>query len=175
MTVLMADGRYGLRRRVEGGLNEHGEETPSGWGPLYGPHEGRARVLGDGTWSLGVDPALWPVRQGDLIIGFHGGSWLVQNAVLLENNYDHRVDWVRVSGLHRSVSGSTEPGGAWFIARYSDYVEPPPPEPGPPVFEANVWTGHGPPPAPSAEFAPAEGDEYVDLLTGLIYVLQGDG
>jgi hypothetical protein len=69
------------------------------------------------------------------------------------------------------VSG-TEPGGAWFVARYTDYVEPPPPNPGGPVYEAGVWTGHGPPPAPGGDFTPTEGDEYVDLDTGLIYVLE---
>ena len=101
-----------------------------------------------------------------------GGSWLVTSADLIQNNYDSTVDWVRVTAMHRTYGGS-EPGGAWFVGRYTDYVEPPPPDPAPPVFEAGLWTGYGPPPPPSGTFQPVEGDEYVDLNTGFVYVLGG--
>lgn len=170
MTVLLPNAKIGVRRRVEAARNSYGEHVAAGWGPFLGPYDGRVNERADGTWGLGVDPRLWPVRVGDLVVRLTGGSWLVQSADLIQNNYDSRVDWVRVTGLHRSAAG-TEPGGAWFVARYTDYVDPPPPTPSGPVYEAGVWTGHGPPPAPSADFTPSPGDEYVDLDTGLIYVL----
>jgi hypothetical protein len=174
VTVLLPNDVLGIRRRVEGETNSHGERMAAGWGPFLGPYDGRTNERADGTWALGVDPALWPVRVGDLVISARGGSWLVQAADLIQNNYDSMVDWVRVTGAHRTVGG-TEPGGAWFVARYTDYIEPPPPYVGPPVYQSGLWTGHGTPPEPSADFAPAEGDEYVDLDTGFIYTLGGAG
>lgn len=171
MSVLLPNARLGVRRRQEGARNAHGERMAAGWGSFEGPYDGRINETAGGTWNLGVDPALWPVRQGDLVIALTGGSWLVQTADLIQNNYDSTVDWVRVSALHRAVGG-TEPGGAWFVARYTNYVEPPPPTPSGPVYEAGVWTGTGPPPAPGGDFLPQTGDEYVDLNTGLVYVLE---
>ncbi len=172
MSVLLPNTTLGVRRRVEGARNSHGERMPAGWGEVVGPQPGRTREQADATWSLGVDPALWPVRQGDLVIATDGGSWLVTSANLIQNNFDHRVDWVRVIAAHRT-NGSTEPGGAWFVARYEDYVEPPPPDPtAPPSRDAaGLWTGWGPPPAVSPDFWPQVGDEYLDLYTGTIYRL----
>ena len=172
MTVRLPNARLGLRRRQAGVANSHGERTAAGWGVFEGPYAGRANEKADGTWALGLDKALWPVREDDLVINLTGGSWLVQTSDLIELNIPNsHVDWVRVTGLHRGVGG-TEPGGSWFVARYTNYVEPPPPTPSGPVYEAGVWTGYGPPPAASAGFAPVTGDEYVDLQTGLIYVLE---
>lgn len=169
MSVWLPNTQLGLRRRVEAPRNAHGQRMPDGWGQFLGPHDGRTKENADGSWNLGVDPDLWPVRQGDLIISTGGGSWLVQTAAVLRNNYDPTVDWVRATGLHRTTDG-TEPGGPWYVGRFTDYAEPPPPTPGPPVYEAGAWTGYGPPPEASAEFAPEPGDEYIDLLTGLVYV-----
>lgn len=171
MSVRLPNARLGVRRRVEGARNSHGEAMAAGWGTFDGPYDGRVNEKPDGTWALGLDRALWPIRKDDLVINLTGGSWLVQTSDLITLNIpDSHVDWVRVSGLHRSAQG-TEPGGAWFVARYTDYVEPPPPTPSGPVYEAGVWTGYGPPPAAGGDFQPEAGDEYVDLLTGLVYVL----
>ena len=172
MSVLLPNARLGLRRRVEGARDAHGDRVAAGWGPFHGPYDGRTNETSGGTWALGLDPALWPVRQGDLVVGATGGSWLVQSSDLIRNNYDSTVDWVRVSAVHRTAMG-TEPGGAWFVARYTDHVIPPPPEPAGPHMEGGVWVGYGPPPAPSATFTPSPGDEYVDLETGLVYTLEG--
>lgn len=172
MTVRLPNARLGIRRRVEGARNSHGERVAAGWGPFVGPYDGRTNETATGTWNLGLDVALWPVRVNDLVINLTGGSWLVTTSDLIRLNIPNsHVDWVRVTGLHRTANG-TEPGGAWFVARYTDYVEQPPPNPGGPVYEAGVWTGYGPPPAVGPGFEPDEGDEYVDLLTGLIYVLE---
>lgn len=175
MTVLLPNTTLGLRRRVEGARNAHGQRLPAGWGALSGFYPGRTNERADGTWALGLDPTLWPVRANDLVIATTGGSWLVQTADLIQNNYDSVVDWIRVTALHRT-NGATEPGGAWFVARYDDYVEPPPTDPPPPPSKdaAGLWVGYGPPPEVSDEFWPQVGDEYLDLLTGLIYRLGGE-
>lgn len=172
VTVLLPNASLGVRRRVEGARNSHGQRVPAGWGPLVDPAPGRTNEGADATWRLGLDPGLWPVRQGDLVISLTGGSWLVQTADLIQNNYDSTVDWVRVTALHRT-GGGTEPGGAWFVARYDNYVDPPPVDPPPPPSRdaAGLWTGYGPPPEVSDEFWPQVGDEYLDLYTGLIYRL----
>jgi hypothetical protein len=172
MSVLMSNTRLGLRRRQEGARNIHGERMTAGWGEFEGPYDGRANELTDGTWGLGVGPELWPVRQGDLILDMNGSSWLVQSSDLIQNAFDPYVDWVRISALHRTTGG-TEPGGGWFVARYSDSLEPPPPDPSGPVYEAGLWTGYGPPPEAGGDFTPEPGDEYLDLNTGIVYVLEG--
>lgn len=174
MSVLLANDRLGLRRRIdEVTLNAHGERVVAGWGALVGVHEGRTKERSDGTWSLGLDPSLWPVRVGDLVVSMSGGAWLVQTCDLVTNNADSAVDWVRIIGLQRSVGG-TEPGGAWFVARYTETVQPAPPDDtGTEIVlvQAGLWTGYGPPPTPSAEFPAKPGDEYIDLNTGTVYVL----
>lgn len=174
VTVLLPNARLGLRRSSEGGFTPHGERLPSSWGPFLGPFPGRTEEQADGTWQVAIDPSLWPVRQNDLIIAVTGGSWLVRSSDLIQNNYDPMVDYVQTTALHRISGGQTEPGGAWFVARYTDYLDPEPPPPGPPMYEAGLWTGQGPPPPPTpGVFEPAEGDEYVDLLTGIVYELGG--
>lgn len=169
----MTNATLGVRRRVDATRNAHGERVAAGWGPVVGPAPGRTRQNADASWGLGLDPDLWPIRQGDLVIGADGGSWLVTSANLITNNVDSQVDWVRVIAAHRTSGGATEPGGGWFVARYDDYVEPPPLDPPPPPSRdaAGLWTGWGPPPAVSNDFWPQVGDEYLDLYTGTIYRL----
>lgn len=169
MTVLLPNASLTVRRVTDGGsVNAHGERVEPVYGMVEGFYPGRTNERAEGTWSLGVDPRLWPVRQHDLVISDDGRSWLVRSADLITNNYDSRVDWVRVDALHRG-NGGTEPGGAWFVARYTDHVEPVPPD-GPPASpQPGLWTGNGPPPATS--FGANPGDEYVDLLSGTVYRL----
>jgi hypothetical protein len=175
VTVLMPNARLTVRRRTQGTRDAYGQRVNAGWGPLGAFHDGRTNETADATWNLGIDPALWPIRRDDLIISESGGSWLVQTADLIRNNLDSYVDWVRVTAQHRS-NGFTEPGGAWFVGRYDDYVEPPPVDPPPPPSKnaAGMWIGYGPPPEVSDDFWPQVGDEYLDLYTGMIYTL-GEG
>lgn len=173
MSVLIPNTRLGLRRRVEGDENSHGEETSPGYGSVVGLYDGLAKEGADGVWVLGLDPALMPVRQYDLVIGMGGESWVVNSAAVLRNAADPTVDWVRCQAARRSVGG-TEPPGAWFVARYEDYVEPDPGEGDPILVNANLWTGYGPPPEPNLDTFPAKpGDEYIDLNTGIVYELGG--
>lgn len=166
----MPNTRLGLRRRVEGVLNAHGERTSGGWGPLSTLEPGLASEQADSSWRLGLDPALWPVRQKDLIVSEDGQSWLVDTSDLLTNSFDSTVNWVRCTASARR-NGSTLPADGWFVARYTELVEPTPPDPdGPPLRDAaGLWTGYGPP--PTADFGAQEGDEYIDLVTGVVYRL----
>lgn len=164
MSVLLANAQLGVRRRADGGRDAHGAPVPTGWGGLLGPAPGYLNEQPDAQWVVGLDPSLWPVRQGDMVIdGESGGAWLVDTADLITHPVDSTVDWVRVTARQRG-NGGTEPGGAWFVARYTDSA--PLPEP---TDSGGIWTGYGPPPADIPGAQP--GDEYVDLSTGVIYVL----
>jgi hypothetical protein len=169
VSVLLTNASLTVRRVTDNAArNAHGERTGPVYGMVEGFYPGRVSERPDGGWGLGVDPRLWPVRRDDLVIGDDGRSWLVRSADLITNNYDSRVDWVRVDALHRG-NGGTEPGGAWFVARYTDHVEPVPPD-GPPTSpQPGLWTGNGPP--TSVDFGANEGDEYIDLLSGTVYRL----
>lgn len=176
MSVLLANAMLGLRRRADKDeRNSHGERVPQGWGTVVNGrlYEGRTRESSDGTWSLGLDDALFPVRQGDMVISSTGLAWTVNTADLLTNNFDATVNWIRVAASKISVGG-TEPGGAWFVARYVDTVDPGVPDPGgvPTWSQAGLWTGYGPPPA--TDFGANTGDEYLDLLTGIVYEMTED-
>lgn len=173
MVVLLTNTTLGVRRRVDNpGRNEHGEKVRAGWTDMSTPLPGRTNEAADASWSLGVDPSLWPVREGDLIIataGQHAGaSWLVQTSDLIQNNYDHRIDWIRVSALRRAYGG-TAPADGWFVARYADNVEPDPVIPQEP--QAGLWSGFGPPPD---DLVAEPGDEYIDLTTGIVYTFGED-
>jgi hypothetical protein len=170
VAVLMTNASLGVRRRQDAARDAHGERLPAPWGPVNGPHPGRTNETADATWNLGLDPVLWPVRQGDLVIDAAGGSWLVDTADLIRNNLDPSVDWIRVTGRHRTAAG-TEPGGAWFVARYESYVDPAPDTGDTTITQtaAGMWTGYGPP--PTDPFGAAPGDEYLDLLSGTVYRL----
>lgn len=162
MGVLLPNTTLAVRPRIDDGdRNAHGERVPVGWGPATDLLPGRTNEQSDGSWNLGVDPTLWPLRMDDLVISVSGGTWLVRTSDLIQNNYDSTVDWIRVTAQRRSAGG-TQPGGPWFVARFTDQVLPDPV--GPPV--AGLFTGHGPPPDDlDAEF----GDEYLDLDTGIVY------
>lgn len=117
MAVLMTNASLGVRRRQDGGRDAHGARLPADWdavGPLL---PGRVREAADGSWSLGVDPSLWPVRQGDLIRDDAGNEWLVDAANVIRNNVDPSVDWVRVAAHQRTATGATEPGGPEYVGR----------------------------------------------------------
>jgi hypothetical protein len=162
--VLLANTRLGLRRRYDAGKDSHGARLPGGWGAISDVLAGFEQELPDATWVLGLDPTLWPARQGDMVIsGVTGSAWLVTTADLIKHPVDSTVDWIRLTASQRA-NGGTEPAGAWFVNRYT-------PDVGPSLYrgEAGIFTGHGPPPADFPGALP--GDEYLDLDTGVIYQL----
>jgi hypothetical protein len=112
----MPNATLGLRRSVDGGRDSHGAPLPGGWGDPQSPQPGLLNEQPDATWIIGLDPTLWPVRQGDLVVDDTGGAWLVDTAKLVQHPVDSTVDWIRITARQR-VEGSTEPGGPWFVNR----------------------------------------------------------
>jgi hypothetical protein len=167
VSVLLPNAQLGLRRRYEGGEDAHGADLPTGWGAVEGPLPGYQNEQADSTWVLGLDPDLWPVRQNDMVIDTDtGGSWLIVTADLVKHPIDDTVDWVRLTANQRA-GGGTEPGGAWFVNRFT-------PDLGPDPYRgvAGLFTGHGAPTAATPGLSSAlPGDEYVDLDTGVVYQL----
>lgn len=163
MSVLLPNAVLGLRRRIDGARDDHGSPLPTGWGSLDGPADGYLNEQTDATWIVGLDPTLWPVRQNDMVIDTsNGAAWLVDTAKFAKHPYDSTVDWIRCTARQRG-NGGTEPGGPWFVNRYT------PDAPIPQYDEPAMWTGDGPPPDPLPGAEP--GDEYVDMLTGVVYQL----
>lgn len=118
MAVLLADRRLGVRRRGPGTVGAHGDRVPGGYGPVLGPMPGRAEEgpdvpegqTGGRTWTLAVDPGLWPVTPGDLVVdAVTGQEWLVTSADLLKNNADSAVDYVAVRAHAHTGAGGTRP------------------------------------------------------------------
>lgn len=167
MSVLLTNATLGVRRRYDTGKDAHGFSMPGGWGTLQGPLDGYEQEQPDSTWVLGLDPTLWPVRQNDMVIdGATGAAWLITTADLIKHPVDSTVDWIRLTANQRS-GGGTEPGGAWFVNRYTPDVGP-----NPYRGEAGLFTGHGAPVSSDTDLSSAlPGDEYVDLDTGVVYQL----
>lgn len=175
MAVLFANAMLGVRHRVERQeRNAHGERVPVGWGPADAVREGFVTEGSDAAWRLRLDPSLWPVRTNDLVISTTGLTLLVTSADLITNSYDDAVDYVAVTGRQRS-QGGTEPGGAWFVNRYLPELDDSIPDTGPgdPILtKPGLWTGNGPP--PDVPWGAHPGDEYIDLLTGIVYEMGDD-
>lgn len=117
MAVLMVNASLGVRRRQDGGRDAHGEPLPADWAAVGALLPGRVSEAADGSWSLGADPSLWPVRQRDLLVDDAGNEWLVDTADLIQNNLDDSVDWIKVTAHQRTAAGSTEPGGPEYVGR----------------------------------------------------------
>lgn len=116
MAVLLPDRLLGVRPKVLT-VDAHGYSSGSSWGALKGPWPGRAEQRpdvpvgqpGGRTWVLALDPAAWPVLQGDLIADSGDGSrWLVTSADLLTNNADGAIDYVRIEA-HTYATAGTAP------------------------------------------------------------------
>lgn len=114
MAVLVANRSLGLRRRTAAGVDGHGDPVGFTWGAMAGPWPGRAEELPDAemggvggrTWVLALDPAAWPVQQGDMAVDpATSQEWLVTSADLLRNNADPSVDYIRVEA-HARVGGT---------------------------------------------------------------------
>lgn len=165
MSVLIPNATATVRRQAVAGLNTHGEREQGNWGsPIGEPLDALIKQRGDGSWVVGVDPDLWPVREGDLVVDAIGREFLVQTADLLTNAADDTVNWVRCTALRKAGVG-VEPTAPWFVARHIDVGDIDPIE----IADAGMLTGYGPPPD-DLDIAP--GVEYVDLSTGDVYQSQ---
>lgn len=117
MAVLLADRSIGVRRRVPAAPDGHGDRAPGVLGPPAGPWPGRAEEgadvppgeLSGRTWVLALDPAAWPLTQGDVAYDADTGEeWYVTSADLRTNNADPAVDYVRAEA-HRHGEAGTSP------------------------------------------------------------------
>jgi hypothetical protein len=85
---------------------------------MKGPYPARAEErpdvaemggIGGRAWVIALDPRLWPVRQGDMVVEpSTGAQWLVVTADLLANNASPDIDYVRVEA-HMRTAGATIP------------------------------------------------------------------
>lgn len=169
MAVLLPNANLTVRRRAdEPTRNEHGERVLDGWQQPEALLPGRTKENDNGRWDLAIDPSLWPVRTGDLVVDERGNAWSVQFVHLIENNYDDFVNYIKISAVRRVAQG-TEPGGAWFVARYEEIPDDPVvDEQTLPTYADGLWRGHGPPwDYPNLIVNP--GDQYLDLDTGALY------
>lgn len=120
MAVLLADRVLGVRAQQAGARDAHGDVFPAGWGPLRGPWPGRAREgpdtprgqESDRTWRLAVDPAAWPLYQGDLVVqvagdGTETAAFLVTSADLITHSVDPAVDYIRVEANRHTEAGTS--------------------------------------------------------------------
>lgn len=111
----MPDRDLGVRRRATGPADAHGDAYRGGWLELQGPHPGRAAEGPDvpegqiegRTWRIALDPRLWPVALGDLVVEpGTGAQWLVTSADLLTNNAAPEVDYIAVQAHLRTPAGT---------------------------------------------------------------------
>ncbi len=115
MAVLLSDCRLGVRHGAPMTTDGHGDRSEPLWGALKGPWPGRASQgpdvpvgqPGGRTWVLAVDPAAWPMLQGDLVYDPDGRrEWLTLSADLLTNNADPAIDYSRVEAHARTIAST---------------------------------------------------------------------
>jgi hypothetical protein len=98
MVVVLADGRYRVLRLPHPQPRDgHGLPVPGGgtWTEFV---DGAAGQQPDGSWSLRLDPSVWPVHAGDTVEREDGSRWVVYGEPRLSAVPDHPdVDHVRVT------------------------------------------------------------------------------
>ncbi|MEU3455584.1 hypothetical protein ABZ671_18585 [Micromonospora sp. NPDC006766] len=102
MAVLLPDGRYALLRQAHPqGRDAHGTPIPAEPPAPTAPVDGAAARHLDGSWTLRLDPALWPVAAGDTISrAGDGRRWVVTGTPLLQQVPGHPdVDYVAVTAM----------------------------------------------------------------------------
>jgi hypothetical protein len=103
MAVVLADGSYVLHRqaRPSSTRDAHGTPVHGGTEPPVGPADGAAARRADGSWALRLDPALWPVAVGDVVVREGDGRrWVITGTPLLHEVPNHPdVDHAAVTGV----------------------------------------------------------------------------
>lgn len=78
MAVILSDGPYRVaHRQYPWPQDSHGVPMPPAAGSLGPERAGGCRENPDNSWSLRLDPAEWPVRDGDKVHGPAGQLWTV--------------------------------------------------------------------------------------------------
>jgi len=102
VAVLLADGLYLLLQEVHPQPRDaHGTPMPGPPPTPVGPADGAATRQVDGSWSLRLDPALWPVAAGDVITRVADDRrWVVTGTPLRHQVAGHSdVDYVAVTAV----------------------------------------------------------------------------
>lgn len=111
MSVLLPDSMLAVERQPQVAYDPGGYPIPGARAAVTDALPGRALERPDHSWVLALDPALWPVVEGDHVLDLVGGrSWLVVSADLLQNTIDPTVDYIRCEAEIR-VGSSTRPPG----------------------------------------------------------------
>lgn len=95
VAVILGDGQYTVRHRAHPAPRDaDGIPVLSAPGDPQGPFYGASREVAQDSWSLRLDPAVWPLREGDIVAG-HGRTWVVEGRPsLYVNNAAADVDYV---------------------------------------------------------------------------------
>lgn len=95
---MLPDGAYQVARRPHAWSRDaHGTPVPATLGSYGTARPGGAYDRGDGLWSLRLDPAEWPLYDGDKITD-GARTWTVVSAPILRANSDaDDVDYVAVT------------------------------------------------------------------------------
>ena len=95
MAVILGDGAYTVRHRGHPAPRDaDGLPVLSAPGDPLGPWPGAAREVSENSWSLRLDPGVWPLRAGDVVVG-NGHTFVIQGRPsLFTNNASAAVDYV---------------------------------------------------------------------------------
>lgn len=105
MSVQLTNGTFSVRRRAEPSLDAYASPVPGVLGLLDGPWPGASFEQASGPWRLRLDPAAWPLREDDEIVG-GGRVWLVRWAELRKHALDPVVDFVACEATLRPPDSS---------------------------------------------------------------------
>lgn len=98
VAVILSNGVYFVRHRVHPAPRDaDGIPVLSAPGVPVGPWPGASREVSKDSWSLRLDPQVWPLNEGDIITGL-GRTWVVEGRPsLFTNNAAPDVDYVSVT------------------------------------------------------------------------------
>lgn len=126
MTVQLPNTVLGVQRADPTQVDAHGAPLPAAPGPVSALLPGKVMELDTGQWQLALDPALWPVRIGDLVVDDAGGAWVVLYSKLIPSpalasteivpSIDMDVSFIRVMANQHTAAG-TEPTDQMFVGR----------------------------------------------------------
>lgn len=126
MTVQLPNTWLGIRRVNTDAVDAHGAPLPAQPGEATDLLPGKRAEQDTGQWQLALDPALWPVRQGDRVVADDGMEWVVVYTKYIpappltaeeqDLGIDLDVAFIRVTGNQVTEAG-TEPVGGEFVGR----------------------------------------------------------
>jgi hypothetical protein len=104
MPVVITNCVLAVRHRVTA-ADGHGDRVAAGFGPAGFAYPANATenadvplgTPGGRTWTIALDPALWPVAQQDMIVNPDTGQlWQVTSAQLMDHPIFPQVSYVQV-------------------------------------------------------------------------------